>query len=159
MLSNMLIPSLFFSKCIKIYNVLRKVIQMKYFEVLAKCGHVGRNNFVLKKFYVECHSKKEAAAIIRNTPRVKHNHKDAIREVKEISLEEFSLGKRAMNQDPYFHVQNSSDQRRLCKMLPKEIEKEIKVMNPKKNHKWQRTKYLALEKELQREMRGEFCYE
>ena len=23
-----------------------------FFEVLAKCGHVGRNNYIVKKFYV-----------------------------------------------------------------------------------------------------------
>ncbi|MGN1372736.1 MAG: hypothetical protein ACI4VK_01660 [Candidatus Coproplasma sp.] len=55
-----------------------------YFEVQAKCGHVGRHNYVIKNFYVKAESGKEAARKIRLAPRVKHDRKDAIIRVKQI---------------------------------------------------------------------------
>ena len=60
-----------------------------YFEVIAKCGHVGRNKYIPIKFAVEAESGKDAAAMVRRFPRVKHNHKDAILDCKEIFYEEY----------------------------------------------------------------------
>ena len=53
-------------------------VRMGMYEVCAKCGHVGRYNYVDKIFAVKASSGKEAAAKVRNFPRVKHDHKDAI---------------------------------------------------------------------------------
>lgn len=83
-----------------------------FFEVLAKCGHVGRNNYIVKKFYVKAESGKEAARIIRLAPRVKHHQKDAIIEVHKIDYEQYVQGAIRMNEDPYFNVYNTSDQKR-----------------------------------------------
>ena len=49
-----------------------------YYEVLAKCGHVGKKHYVPVKFAVIAEDGKEAAKMVRYFPRVKHNHKDAI---------------------------------------------------------------------------------
>ena len=54
------------------------------FEVQAKCGHVGKNMYTLKTFAVNTSSRAEAAALVRNLPRVKHHHRDAILRVAEI---------------------------------------------------------------------------
>ena len=83
-----------------------------YYAVDAKCGHVGKNNYIVKTFYVEADSGKDAAKIVRAKPRVKHDQKDAIRKVRKITLDEYSFGVEAMKEDPYFNVYNSSDQRR-----------------------------------------------
>jgi len=61
----------------------------KYFKVVAKCGHVGRKHYVPIAFAVEAESGKEAAKLTRFFPRVKHDHKDAILDCKEISYEEY----------------------------------------------------------------------
>ena len=61
----------------------------QYFMVIAKCGHVGRNNYIPVKFAVKAESKKAAAKMVRNFPRVKHDHKDAILDVKQIDYVEF----------------------------------------------------------------------
>ena len=61
----------------------------KYYEVVAKCGHVGRRKYVPIKFAVIASSGKEAAYIARYIPRVKHNDKHAILSVKEISYMRF----------------------------------------------------------------------
>ena len=60
-----------------------------FFEVQAKCGHVGRNNYIVKNFYIRTDSAKRAAKIIRLAPRVKHHQKDAIVKVREIEREEY----------------------------------------------------------------------
>ena len=84
-----------------------------FFEVQAKCGHVGRNNYIVKNFYIRTDSAKKAAKIIRQAPRVKHHQKDAIVKVREIEREEYVQGVIRMQEDPYFNVNNSSDQKRL----------------------------------------------
>lgn len=132
---------------------------MKYYKVKAKCGHVGRNHYILKWFYVRALNGKEAAKIVRNTPRVKHHHKDAIREVIEIRFEEFSRGIRAHNKDMYFKVDNSTDQR-LLNVLDKEIiYDEIGKTKYKKRRTGQYLKYQSLIKEWQRETKGGNLYE
>lgn len=58
---------------------------MKYYEVEAKCGHVGKMNCIWVQFAITAKNGKDAAAKARRMGRVKHDHKDAIRYVKEIS--------------------------------------------------------------------------
>ena len=72
-----------------------------YYKVLAKCGHVGRNNYIIKCFYVKANDGEEAAKIVRQKPRVKHHHKDAIRDVIAIELEEYLTGLKIMEADMY----------------------------------------------------------
>lgn len=132
---------------------------MKYFKVRAKCGHVGRNHYILKWFYVRAIDGKDAAKIVRNKPRVKHHHKDAIREVSEIQFEEFSRGIRAMNEDMYFKVDNSTDQR-LLNVLDKEtIYDEMGEIKYKKRRKGQYLKYQSILKECKKEIQGGNLYE
>ena len=87
---------------------------MNYYEVEAKCGHVGRNNYILKKFYVYADSGSDAATIVRYLPRVKHHHKDTIRKVIEITYEEYIEGLNSKYDDMYFQVSNSTEQREKC---------------------------------------------
>ena len=79
---------------------------MNYYKVLAKCGHVGRNKYIEKWFYIKAKSGKEAAKIVRDLPRVKHHHKDAIKDVIKISFEEYINGKKLTDQDFFFHIHN-----------------------------------------------------
>ncbi len=59
---------------------------MKYFEVEAKCGHVGRCNCVWIRFAVVAANGKDAAKKAREIGRVKHDHPNAIGYVKEITF-------------------------------------------------------------------------
>lgn len=88
---------------------------MKLFEVEAKCGHVGKNCFTLKIFAVKAECGKEAAMIVRNMPRVKHHHKDAIRYVHEISISRFQELCRINSDDPYFLCKNIQEHRQYVK--------------------------------------------
>ncbi len=66
---------------------------MKYYEIKAKCGHVGKNNYYVGTLYLYGENGREAAAYARRHPRVKHDQKDAILGVTEISYEDYCRGK------------------------------------------------------------------
>lgn len=95
-----------------------------YYKVLAKCGHVGRNHYIEKSFYLEATSKAEAAFRVRYMPRVKHDRKDAILNVEKISYEEYRRGVQEHNEDKYFQVKNSTEQRLVSAVDVEEIKRE-----------------------------------
>lgn len=82
----------------------------KYFSVETKCGHVGKLNCVWIKFAISAESAKEAAEIARQIARVKHHHKNAIKEVIEITVDEFLKLKAINDADPYLHAKNHREQ-------------------------------------------------
>lgn len=94
---------------------------MKYFRVVARCGHVRRGHYIIKDFFLRAENGKEAAYKVRWFPRVKHDWKDAIISVNLISEEEFIQGCRLHNQDLYFNVTNSSEQKLYCAINNEEI--------------------------------------
>ena len=81
-----------------------------YYEVIAKCGHVGRKNYIPVKFAVVAESGKEAAKKVRQFPRVKHDHKDAILDVRCITLEEFLEIKESNDNDSYLKCHSRQEQ-------------------------------------------------
>lgn len=131
---------------------------MNYYKVLARCGHVKKGRYIEKWFYVEEESKKEAAQIIRNTPRVKHHKKKAIEDVRTISFEEYLLGLKAMGADPYFKVHNSTDQRRVNAVKDEDVKLEESVTY-KKSRMGQRIRFESYSRELDREFKRGELYE
>ena len=85
----------------------------RYFKVEAKCGHVGHGKCIWITFATAADNGKEAAKKVRDFKRVKHDHKDAIGSVKEISFEEFIAIKAANDADPYLHCKNVQEQRKI----------------------------------------------
>lgn len=83
----------------------------KYFKVVAKCGHVGRIYYYRGEFFVCAENRKEAAKTVRYLPRVKHHHKDAILDVKEISKEEYRINKENKKTEAYFCCKNIQEQK------------------------------------------------
>lgn len=84
---------------------------MLYFKVAAKCGHVGRGRYIIKDFFVKAEDGKEAAHKVRWFPRVKHHMKYAIVSVKLVTEREFICGRELQDNDLYFKVTNSSEQK------------------------------------------------
>ena len=108
----------------------------KYFEVTVKCGHVGRGKYIDKKLAISAESAKQAAKIARDTPRVKHHHKDAILFCKEITVDEYEVLKKENENDLYFQVHSIQEQKRFCPEIYENIllEKEVeKVKNRRKS--------------------------
>lgn len=66
-------------------------------------------------FAVIASSKAEAAQIARGIPRVKHDRKDAIQMVREVSFEWFFAQLQENNRDPYLNITN---RRQHVQMLP-----------------------------------------
>ena len=84
----------------------------KYFAVQTKCGHVGRNYYIPITFAVVAESKKEAARIGRLIPRVKHNHKDAIIDVREIDHDEYVIIRTENSTNEYLKCNSIQEQNR-----------------------------------------------
>ena len=82
----------------------------KYYEVIAKCGHVGKKHYVPVKFAVIAEDGKEAAKMVRDFPRVKHNHKDAILNVSKIDYERFQEIVEMNRNDPYLKCHSRKEQ-------------------------------------------------
>ena len=84
---------------------------MRFYEVEAKCGHVGLTNCVWIKFAIKAGTPKEAVAFVKEYGRVKRNHKDFIRGVSEISYDEYRILARENKYDPYLNARNIREQR------------------------------------------------
>lgn len=96
----------------------------KYFKVLAKCGHVGKGMYYEGAFYVKSDDAKKAAAYVRKQPRVKHDHKDAIISVVEITKKEYVIGREEKKKEAYFNCVNSSEQKLYMEEISLNLKKE-----------------------------------
>lgn len=82
-----------------------------YYEVITKCGHVGKKHYVPVKFAVIAENGKEAAKIVRRFPRVKHNHKDAILNVIKIDYERYLEIIETNHNDHYLKCHSKQEQK------------------------------------------------
>ncbi len=96
----------------------------KYYAVTAKCGYVKGKCYALIEFGVKAISAKEAAEKARSIPRVKHNHRDAIYRVREITYKEFLEINKRNKQDLYLQVHSKSKQIIYFLTIPKRIANE-----------------------------------
>ena len=87
-----------------------------YYEVIAKCGHVGKKHYVPVKFAVIAEDGKEAAKMVRQFPRVKHDHKDAILNVNKIDYERYQEIVEMNNNDPYLKCHSRQEQNRIINL-------------------------------------------
>ena len=111
---------------------------MKYFEVIAKCGHVVRQKFFEGHFYVNTEDAKNAAIIIMSAPRVKKDHADCILSVNEISYEDYKNGCIEMNNNPYFKCKTKKEQKAFILDLDSLIKDETERQN---NYRKSKNKY------------------
>lgn len=98
-------------------------MENKYFKVTCKCGHVGKEFFIAIDFPIVAQNRKDASAIARYIPRVKHHHKDAIIDCKEITKEEFYTIKNQNKSNPYLRCSNVQEQN-MIENLSFRLEKE-----------------------------------
>ena len=91
-----------------------EVVDMNYYLAKVRTGHISKNEYILKWIPIIAENKKKAAEIARNHPRVLHHDKKAIEIVNRITYDEYLEQKKLYDNDPYFHIHNVQDQRRLC---------------------------------------------
>ena len=105
---------------------------IKYYKVVAKCGHVGRNNYIPIVFAVRAICGEDAAKIVRRFPRVKHHKKDAILSCLEINNYEYEIIKENNKNDEYLKCHSRQEQNKinnLEKRILLEAQKEKKKRN------------------------------
>lgn len=105
---------------------------MRYWKVEARCGHIRKNKYIVKTFYIKAECGEEAAEITRWKPRVKHHHKKAIISVKEIDRETYLAGIKTNKNDPYFQATCKQDQKASCIGIDYESFYEEEVIQYKK---------------------------
>jgi len=108
---------------------------INYYIVTAMCGHVGKGHAILKDLPVWASDARQAAAIARYIPRVKHNYKMAIVAVRRVDYFEYLKQIEINSADPYFRVQNKREQFAACGKLETINLKEIAELKryPKKS--------------------------
>ena len=78
--------------------------ETKFFQVTAKCGHVGRLNYIPINFAIYAKSASEAAQFAKRLPRVKKQLKDAIIACVEISEDEYHALLDSNRRNPYLNA-------------------------------------------------------
>ena len=96
----------------------------KYFKVTAKCGHVGKGYYYEGEFYEVAESAAEAAKIVRQRGRVKHDRKDAILGVSEIDKKAYKAACLAKLDDPYYSCKNKQEQNLIFDLIADRIKLE-----------------------------------
>ena len=96
----------------------------KYYSVTTKCGHVGKRYYLPLTFAIRAESAKEAARIAREMPRVKHDHKDAIQSVLEISRGEYIALRQQNDADPYLQCKSVQEQRMIETIYDRLVEED-----------------------------------
>lgn len=81
-----------------------------FYVVTVRCGHVGKNNYIPVSFPVYATSGKEAAKIGRNMPRAKHDAKNCVISVENITEDQFFEFQQINNFDPYLKCKNHQEQ-------------------------------------------------
>ena len=133
-------------------------MEKKCFEVIVKCGHVGKNNYILNAMPVRARNKKEAAERARNFPRVKHDHKDAIKSVREIIYEEYQDLLKIYRNDNFNFVHCKQDQRFFCgedfynRIIREEGVDEVKEKTKREKVNYKLAYYKMVNKELNKEV-------
>ena len=135
-----------------------------YYEVVAKCGHVGKYHYVPIKFAVIAENGKEAAKRVRGFSRVKHQHKDAILKVTKIDLNTFEEIKKINESDPYLHCHSKQEQNRIVD-LSNRLEEDLhhKKVEYSKQDRFERVshklkKIKILEKSFWEDVEYEYVY-
>ena len=83
------------------------------FIVTCKCGHVSRGYYMPVDFPVHAKNAREAAAIARYIPRVKHDHKDAILNVRKVDHEDYLQQEELNHNNPYLLCKNRKEQNKI----------------------------------------------
>jgi hypothetical protein len=121
-----------------------------FFKVKAKCGHVGKTYYFEGIFHIKAENAKEAAAKGRQMPRVKHDHKDAILSVTQLSYEEFKAGCAKRDNTPYYHCTNKQEQSEVYENIAYGIFEESEFLQDQSAEDFDRKERLAILRRMER---------
>lgn len=118
-----------------------------YYLVTAKCGHVGKAQYYPGLFYVKAENGAEAAKIVRNMSRVKHDHKDAILSVEKIEHSDFKKGRENQRDNPYFNCHNPQEQRLFFDLIEGNLIPETRYLKERPSQEDRISKLARIQKE------------
>ena len=117
----------------------------KYFKVTAKCGHVGKGNYVPVAFAVKAQNRSDASQKAMTFPRVKKHLKDAIISCEEIDRNSYKELIRANQEFKYLQCKCNRQQREIeefdsliCK---NEYRRQRRKIEPAKSLKYRKAIY------------------
>ena len=94
---------------------------VQYYEVVCKGGHVGSNNYFPMHLFIAAENGREAAAIARQAPRVKHDRKDSIISVCPLPYEDYIAGRHEHLRNGYYRSHSKQEMLRLCPNISEQI--------------------------------------
>ena len=89
----------------------KRMPRKRYYKVTVKFAHVGVARYYRDSLYLFAQNGSVAAEKARSTPRVKHDHKDAVLGVVEITKEEYEEGVRKNRGAPYLDWHSRSEEK------------------------------------------------
>ena len=117
----------------------------KYFKVIAKCGHVGKGNYVPVAFAVKAESRSAASQKVMTYRRVKKQLNDAIISCEAIDKKSYKELMQANNEFKYLQCKCNKQQSAIedfdsliCK---NEYKKKRHKIEPAKSMKYRKTIY------------------
>ena len=117
----------------------------KYFKVIAKCGHVGKGNYVPVAFAVKAESRSAASQKVMCYHRVKKQLKDATISCEEIDKHSYMELMRVNANDPYLHCKCKRQQREIEDFISlicnNEYREKRRKVEPAKSMKYRKTIY------------------
>ena len=94
---------------------------VQYYEVVCKGGHVGSNNYFPMHLFIAAENGREAAAIARQAPRVKHDRKDSIISVCPLPYEDYIARRHEHIRNGYYRSHSKQEMLRLCPNISEQI--------------------------------------
>lgn len=82
---------------------------MKYYLVVAKCGHVGKGKYLEVEFPIYAESKSDAAQKCLKRGKVKKHLKNAITSVSEITYEQFKESRSQFEENTFVHAHTKGE--------------------------------------------------
>lgn len=117
----------------------------KYYKVVAKCGHVGKNKYVPVAFAVYAESGSAASQLVRTFPRVKKQLSDAIISCEEIDRKTYKQLRKENRNNPYLKCKCHADQIAIAnfeeEILYNFKEKRHRKIEPELSMKYRKFKY------------------
>ncbi len=117
----------------------------RYFKVTAKCGHVGKGNYVPIAFAVRAESRSEASQKVMGYHRVKKQLNDAIISCEEIDKKSYKELMHVNAENPYLKCKCNRQQREIMDFVSlickNEYNEERRKIEPAKSMKYRRTIY------------------
>lgn len=124
---------------------------INYYLVYAKCGHVGKGNYLEVAFPVYAKTAHDAAQMVLKRPKVKKHLKNAITSVEEINYDDYLNELESFKNNDYIKAHSKKDLI-ICELDVNHLESSFKQYKKSFSSRMERVNYILKKnriKELQ----------